>query len=625
MLSKGKLFSVFGVFLLFSGLAYAQDTIELGEIVVSTAYRTQVDSADVADNVMVLDSEDIERLPAHNAADALVYVPGIDVITHQGYGRPVSYSMHGSEAKRIRVMVDGITLNTQATSGVPLERLPIYNASQLEVVSGASSAIWGSGLGGIISVTSKDPVVDKKFSGSSKSLVAEDRGKKEQLELSGTIDNLGYYLSGDYMSSGVEDNRDDTSVTKAFNKLNFSLGDYGVLTAVYGLNSGSVNSGIFPDSSWESVSYRHRYGKLGYSIGGDQGRFSIEAKSSKEVNSTEQFTSFEDENPSLSTYKGHHRQISLLGEYYFRTDDVLLAGLDMDWEYLKSPTYSYKALSTQYQAPYVSYLFKEGAWDIFTGLRYDHSEDFKAEWNPTMGVVYSFDDKMETKIRTRLSRSYNLPRLVERRLSATPALGGPWKNLDNNLLKPEVAVVLESGIEIRPIDKLLLDLSVYRSNIKSMIVLNMDTTNFEMQYINKEKYRKEGITLKLDYDIIDQLKFSASASLNRIEDGVTHKRLRNSSVTSGTPRHSFDLGLHYRGKQGFDASLLANYDRWYVRDYDTFQPNDRKFLFDLTTQKRFEKFSLFLNIYNLTNSKYWVDYYKPYSGRYFEGGIKLEW
>jgi outer membrane receptor protein involved in Fe transport len=49
-------------------------------------------------------------------------------------------------------------------------------------------------------------------------------------------------------------------------------------------------------------------------------------------------------------------------------------------------------------------------------------------------------------------------------------------------------------------------------------------------------------------------------------------------------------------------------------------------MFDFTSKKMLgNAWSLFFNVYNLSDSKYWNDYYKPYPGRYFESGVGYEW
>jgi len=93
---------------------------------------------------------------------------------------------------------------------------------------------------------------------------------------------------------------------------------------------------------------------------------------------------------------------------------------------------------------------------------------------------------------------------------------------------------------------------------------------------------------------------------------------------SGLPSHSVDFSLGYDNPRIVQATIMARYTRFHM-PYDAYQPNDRKLMFDFTSKKTMGMWSVFFNVYNLADSKYWTDYYKPYPGRYFETGVGFEW
>lgn len=611
------------IFILLTSAAAAEekDMIDLGEIVVTTPYRTEVALSNVSQSTEVMASEDIEECAAANQAAALVYLQGIDVVTNHGFSDSSSYSIQGSDARQVRVMIDGITLNTQGSEAVPLERTSLMHASSVEVIGGAGSAVWGSGLGGIVNVISKEPAKGSPVEGAFSTFFAENRGRKEIFEMSGSQGDAGYYMAADFISSGTDENRDDKDEVHSFNKLQYRLSEVSSLTAVYGADTGSVNSGIYPDNTIEETDYRQRYGKLGYAYDGDGFAFSLEGKSTRYHSSYDAYLSPDDVDPYTgSIYKAQHYQLSAAAEYYLREADVLMTGLDLDWETVKSYTSLNNGLGFKYQAPYLSYLLREGAWDIHMSLRWDHSDCYRARWNPSLGVVYRLEDPFDTRLRFNAARAYNYPRIIWTKLSTAP-VSAPWTNLDNDDLKPETARVYEAGWSQRFFDKLTYDFSLYRSDVKNYITIERDLTVYTMQYINKEKYRREGTLLKIDYDLTSQWSLSAAGAFHRIEDRTIHKRIRE----PGKPRQSFDLGLHYKGRTGFNVSLLGNYDRWNADSSSGYGSNDRKFLFDIFSSKSFDWLTLYFNIYNISDSKYWLDSYKPYPGRYFEAGLSVKW
>lgn len=602
--------------LLLTSQVFAQESVSLDEIVVVSAYRTETNLSDVADNIVVLDQADIEALPASNVGELLNYAPGLSVVTNQGFSNPISYSVQGSgyNSNQVQVMVDGISLNNQIS--VPqIQRMSSENVRQVEVLGGAASAMWGSGLGGIINVISKK-ASEKKINARFKSLVGENRKKQETLELSGTLDKFEYYTLGEYLESGVENRQTDSNEVKTFNKFNYNFSDDSNLTLVYGADSGSNKSPQI-DGFWEKFKYRQKYGKLAYDHRTDNARYCVETKFSRFNNSTEQYYALTDVDPAVSLiYKATHYQVSAKGEHTFRDEDLLLYGIDMDWEMFKSDQYS-SPLTAQYQAPLVSYLLREGNLDVHLGLRYDHSKQFRDQLNPSLGVVYSFEDKFNTAIRARVARAYNYPKLIWQKASLLS--GGGLTYLDNMDLRPERAIVTELGINLRPLEKVQVDLSGYMSEIKDAIILDNSAYPIR-QWINKQRYRKEGLTLKLEYNITNEFKFKAGASAHRVENRQTRQYV----MDDDSLRRSFDFGLYYRGKKGFNAALLANYNQW-RSNYNYYEQRTNKYLLDLKTEKKFQYFSLFLNVHNLLDSEYWTDSYKPYPGRYFEGGIELNW
>lgn len=616
-IKKGILISsLLSAAVIMPSLAQAQEKVNLDEIVVVSAYRTETNLSDVADNITVMDQADIEALPSDNVGELLNYAPGLSVMTQQGFSNPITYSIQGSSynSRQVRVMVDGISLNNQIFAP-QLQRMSSENVRQLEVLGGAASAMWGSGLGGTINVISKD-ASEEKISGKFKTLLGENRKRKEVLELSGTLDNFEYYTLGEYLESGVENRQTNSNSVKTFNKLKYNFSGDNDLTLVYGAESGA-NKSAQTDGFWERYKFRQKYGKLAYAHRLDNSKYFVEAKFSRFNNSTEQYLALSDQDPyNTSIYKATHYQLSAKGELSLRDDDLLLYGIDMDWEMFKAQQYS-SPLTAQYQAPMISYLLREGNFDIHLGLRYDISKQFRDQLNPSLGLVYSLEDKFNTKIRARVARAYNYPKLINQKASLLS--GGGYTYLDNKDLHPEKAIVTEIGLNTTPHDKVQLDLSAYLSEIKSAIVL--DTTNMPiLQWVNEKRFRKEGLALKLDYFITDEFSLKASASAHRVENRQT----RQDVLDDGSLRTSYDLGLYYRGKTGFNGALLANYNLW-RSNYSQHQQRTNKFLIDLKLEKVFENFKVFLNVQNLLDSEYWNTLYKPYPGRHFEGGIELNW
>lgn len=596
--------------------AQANEAVNLDEIVVVSAYRTETNLSDVADNMTVLDQTDIEALPATNVGELLSYAPGLDVATHQGFGAPASYNLQNSTANenQVKVMVDGVPLNNQIIDP-QLQRLSVEGISQVEVIGGASSAMWGSGLGGIVNIISKD-ASSEKISARFKTLVGENRKKQEVLELSGTLDSLEYYTLAEYIEAGVENRQTDSNAVKSLSKLKYIFSDDNSISLLLGSDSGATKN-PYTAGYWQKFKYRQKYGKVGYEHGFDSSRYSVEAKFSRFNHSSEFYYDMSyDLLADTSIWKANHYQVSAKAEYDFRESDLLMLALDMDWEMLKSEKYS-DVLTAQYQAPMISYLLREGNLDLHLGVRFDISSQYKDQVNPSAGFVYKFEDPFETKLRFRVAKAYNYPKLIRRRAS----LESNWMFTyeDNYSLKPERALVTELGFNFSPLDKLEFDISGYLSKVKDGLSRSGSGSALDpYKWINYERFKREGLTLRLKYDLNNEFSFKASASAHRVHDYSTPMH----QVVDGSLRRTCDLGIYYRGGNGFNASLIANYKQWRL-NYNWYESRTNKFLLDLKTEKKFEHFSIFFNVTNLMDSEYWVDMERPYPGRHFEGGIEL--
>ena len=205
-----------------------------------------------------------------------------------------------------------------------------------------------------------------------------------------------------------------------------------------------------------------------------------------------------------------------------------------------------------------------------------------------------------------------------------------WQTAPNPDIGAERAWVYELGAESEFNSKFWCKFGLYRAEVKDAIATAENEAGFFYKK-NFEKFIRQGAELQLKIDLWQGLSFSAGAAFNDIEDRVTGETVRG----GGKPRQSFDLGIEYKNKKGFVVSLRGYYDRWneeaavyfdpLVGDDVTIEPNDRKMLVDLKISQEFKNLTLFLNIYNLNNSKYWQDYYFPAKPRYFEGGFTLKW
>lgn len=130
----------------------------MSEVVV-TANRVESDPKNITVSETVLNSEELENKQAGTVKDALEQIPGVEVAQNGGPGQTSSVFIRGNDQENTLVLYDGIPLNDPI--GAPygydyLDGLTLDGVSQLEVLRGPQSTLWGSNaIGGVINIVPK--------------------------------------------------------------------------------------------------------------------------------------------------------------------------------------------------------------------------------------------------------------------------------------------------------------------------------------------------------------------------------------------------------------------------------------------------------------------------------------
>jgi iron complex outermembrane receptor protein len=94
-----------------------------------------------------------------SVAELTATAPGVAIHDYGGLGQLSTVSIRGSDASGVRVLLDGIPIDTAAGGGVDLSSIPLHWISRVEVVRGAEGAYFGAGaLAGAVNVVTL-PVV----------------------------------------------------------------------------------------------------------------------------------------------------------------------------------------------------------------------------------------------------------------------------------------------------------------------------------------------------------------------------------------------------------------------------------------------------------------------------------
>ena len=139
--------------------------------------------------------EEFEALNAESVADALTYVPGVQIT----YGRKSfpSMSIHGFDQNRVLTLIDGVPYYETKYGGLDLSQVGLEGVARIDVVKGAPSVLYGpNALGGVVNIITKQPTEKPFFSVNAEYGVdGLDDAYKAALSHGRKIGKFNYWLS----------------------------------------------------------------------------------------------------------------------------------------------------------------------------------------------------------------------------------------------------------------------------------------------------------------------------------------------------------------------------------------------------------------------------------------------
>jgi len=382
------------------------DVYELQEIVV-TATREATPKQDVAANITVIDREDIERMPAATAGEVLQYIPGVSIESNGGPGAMTTARIQGSETRHVAVYVDGVPLNMLANPLTDLTYLPVDTIERIEVYKGAASSAWGSALGGVINIITKEPDPDKPVGAFVRSSFGKANTSKNRGHVSGTKDRFGYFLSVTHdKNDGFTDNAayDQTAL---YGKLNYDINDASRINFVASDDDGHNEDPLitYPDF-WDDIHQDRSYQrlmfesalskKLNFSVEGRHHYFDTKVEDVY-VAKREIYNDYDE-----TTWGGSAKL-----NYEPNAAHAINLGLDSDWGRFDWINYTRK-YDTQNWAAYANDTFTRDQLSLNGGLRYDDNKDFGSAVSPSAGAVYRiFDDR--ALVRAQVAKGFSAP------------------------------------------------------------------------------------------------------------------------------------------------------------------------------------------------------------------------
>lgn len=564
-----------------------------------SASRLPKPVSQTAENITVVTAGEIKAINAHTLTDVLATVPGMQLESIRTLGSLTYLHAQGSSFNHILVMIDGVPFNNLGDNFSDIGLIPARIIERVEIVKGAASSSWGQALGGVINVITKSPDRERKVGGSLSSSIGDRRTTDNGVDLSGTIDRFGYYISGGYSGSKglLPNNYGDYS--NAYAKLSYDLPGKGQLTGTFGYTQGNrgdfafvpfdLKEETYPRQLFSTLTLRKQFA--------DDFELEIGGRHSAKSNTIE--LGLLSSHFQLQNYKSEETASGVSAKLLWKGSSNLLAlGVDYEhaWQRQTDTVLTLDMLNRRADrfGFYLNDTLTLGKFSFSPGMRFDLTGTSGDQFSPSFGVTWQVTGT--TLVRAYTARGYSLPAFLLDRTS-------------------EKVWTSQVGFESTVIPYLWLKGTLFRNDTWDIVTYDAFNGTFKNERQLKQGFEVETKTAPV---------FNTSLST-----GYSFVDARNPStkeIVKDIPRHTLHLGLHYDDKQYFKGVLNARHIYWNAADYHN--GSYRGLIWDLHLtatpfgRKQYAP-ELFFSVRNIFNGSQYLDEFFKNSGRWTEGGVRF--
>jgi len=601
------------------------------DLIVQSPTRSSKPISQVAENIVVINSNDIEQMNAHSVAEVLQRVPGLFVDWNKDFGATSLIHIQGSEPRHVLVLLDGITWNLLSEGSAETNTIPVAIIDKIEIIKGPASSTWGSSLGGVINIITKKAGNTDKTSSSLSASYGEGYTQDYRFQLSGKAGEVGYYLfGGSQGSDGLRGSRHFENKS-FFSKLKIPIAEDTNIGFSLGYSEPDQQIGDFPSNDLKVNGLNRVFFT----------NVTFDAFITKDLNFTASIYN--------KNYKFVQNNVALGLGYMGATDELVLenifdeelTGLNSNFIFKKSihtavfgfdfeqgklcqarkagqlfqllgaPSLSETNPEIDKWALYANDTISFDRWSLTGGVRYDYNDITGSFFSPSLGLTLNPSNNFTLRFAT--AKGFTIPPL-----SSTSG-GGLFAD-PNPSLKPEEVFSYQFGIESVLANFLWLKGTFFHHNIENSLKLEIGgggPPNYNDIWVNNGNIQREGCEIELETLPINNFSFfSAMAYVN----------FNPPSEVGSSNMFNYIFGLKYNDNDSLNAQLFGhkiwwNYDASFNGKYDDF-------IWDFSLNKKLisskrnllEMFFIAHNIFN--GSQYtWSDNKNP--ERWVEIGIRL--
>lgn len=577
-----------------------------------TPTRSPKPVSQVAENVTVIDAEEIEAINAHTLADVLLYVTGLQVDIRGGPGSISNVFIQGSDRRHVQVMVDGISLNNLSDNFPDIGAFPVQRIERIEIIKGPASSSWGSSLGGIINVITKSPDPERRLGGMASASIGERTTGDYRLELSGTTGTLGYYLSAGGMSGDGLNPGNPYNAGNLYTKLQWNPTASARFQLSVAYDKGSRGEGAFPDFAPpfainDTFEYFYLTPSFKYVFND-----SLSLDLSARVFTKRNTQSFNQLGNGSELQKSIADELNAGGSAnlsWKEGPNSLVVGADYDHGTLETVSIMDGRQVQERWALFANDTLSFWNLSITPGVRYDYTSTNGDFWSPSLGITYTLFDR--TIFRAYAARGFNTPPLFF-------TFGDGTFSIANPNLKQEEVWSYSGGVETTAARYFWVKATGFLHYIRDVITTEqLSPTTFTFR--NRGRQKRQGVEAEIRTVPFLGASLMTGFAFIDAKDRDTNQVIRN------VPRYTWDVGIDYNNNNILRGALRGHYIWWNA----SADANARytAMIWDLNLsrkliERRDTVLEMFFTAHNLFNGSQYLVGVFPNPRRWFEGGVR---
>ena len=620
-----------GVGMSFPEISSMSNVFEMDEIVI-TGTKTKHLLKNTPVITEVITRSEIEATGAENIGEALEHHVGI-VVHRDAHGDGVQ--LQGLASDYVLILLDGEPQVGRIAGKLDLARIPIENVQRIEIVKGASSALFGSdAMGGVINIITRgatSPFAVQFTNNVEEHNAIDSRGTLEIKR--GKLNSL-MTLAANHRDPIDLDETDPSTTIDGYQNFTQSVrAEYQLTRRAKLLFSGqyfaqaqegvSENNGVVFDRLGDIDNFSTNVGTA-YRPGSD----------SKLVGKI-YATRYRDESKvidrgtSLTASSNITIQDLIKGELQFDTalgaKNQLTVGGELIFENLESQRITGGEKDVTTNSLFFQNEFRpKPNLALVVGGRLDHHSEFGAHFSPKLSGLYRVTDNLA--VRTSFGQGFRAPDFKDLYLDFSNPTSG-YQVLGNPALQPESSNGWNLGLEYQVRSALLGRLHLYRNNLKNLIeaerVGKSVLGGSKLQYFNVSEAFTEGVEVELATRSIKGFAAAVGYAYLNGEDEETGLTLLNRS------KHRGNLKLTYANEGiGFNLNLHGRYgSKWGFYDDGDKVLEDEEYapshwIWNLRGSKQILTWlRASVGISNIFDFK--IPRFYTFAGRSFYGGLSL--